>query len=165
MRHFQVMAALAGLAICGPALAAETFDDPKALVTAIYAGYQPGAMAKAPTAFYSHKLQAVFDQAVENKVFTNDAAVKGGTFAPAQIFNPFMPDASALLFDVSVSEPMISGDHAVVNVSYHNFDQPRLLTIAAVREDGGWKVDDVAALGRDDHWLLSWALTFDPTGF
>ena len=71
----------------------------------------------------------------------------------------------ALLFDVAIGEPAILDDRAVVNVSYHNFDQPRLLSIAMVREDGGWRVDDVASMGNEDHWLLSWALTYDPLGF
>ena len=154
-----------GMAFVAPVQAAERFDDPKALVTAIYAEYQPGAQASAPNSFYSQRLQGLFDQAVENNVFADEAAVTGGKFVPAQMFNPFVPDVSALLFDLSVGEPVIIDDRAVVTVSYHNFDHPRLLSIAAVREADGWKVDDVAAMGSDDHWILSWALTFDPTGF
>ena len=165
MRADVWMVMALGLAISSPAMAAEGFADPKALVTAIYADYQPGAMAQAPTVFYSKHLRAVFDQSVENKVFANDTALDGGAFVPASMFNPFMPDASALLFDLNIGEPAISGDRALINVSYRNFDHPRLLTIAAVREDDGWKVDDVAAMGSDDHWLLSWALTYDPLGF
>lgn len=133
-------------------------------MSAIYAEYQPGAHASAPNSFYSQRLQGIYEQAVENNVFADDAAVTGAPFVAAQMFNPFLPDASALLFDLSVGEATISGDRAIINVSYHNFDHPRLLTIATVREADGWKVDDVAALGPDDHWLLSWALTYDPLG-
>ena len=164
MRLYLVMAA-AGLVLGGPALAAERYDDPKALVTAIYAEYRPGAHASAPNSFYSQRLQAIYEQAVENNVFADDAAMSGEAFVATGAFNPFMPDASALLFDLSIGEPSISGDRAVLNVSYHNFDQLRLLSIATVREADGWKVDDVAAMGSDDHWLLSWALTYDPLGF
>ena len=53
---------------------------------------------------------------------------------------------------------------AIVDVSYKNFDHPSVLTISLVRNPEGWKVDDVASLGADDHWLLSWLLTYDPTG-
>lgn len=165
MRLNLVMVMAGVLMVVGPACAADTFDDPKALVTAIYAAYQPGTLASDPTTFYSNRLHAIFDQSVENKVFADDAAVKGAPFVAAKVFNPFLPDASALLFDVSVGEPTIIGDRAIVNVSYHNFDQARLLSIAAVREGDSWKVDDVAALGSDEHWLLSWALTYDPLGF
>ncbi len=165
MRQMGMIWALAGLLMGAPALAAERFDDPKALVSAIYAEYQPGAHASAPNSFYSQRLQAIYEQAVENNVFADDAAMKGEAFTATRAFNPFMPDASALLFDLSIGEPTISGDRAIINVSYHNFDQLRLLSIATVRETQGWKVDDVAAMGSDDHWLLSWALTYDPLGF
>lgn len=165
MRLNVMMLALTGLALSGPAMAEERYSDPKALVSAIYAEYQPGASASAPNSFYSQRLQGLFEQAIENKVFADDAAVSGAPFVAAQMFNPFLPDESALLFDLAIGEATTNGDRAIVNVSYHNFDHPRLLAISAVREDGGWKVDDVAALGPDEHWLLSWALTYDPLGF
>ncbi len=134
-------------------------------MTAIYAGYQPGALVEEPTRYYSQRLQAIFDQAEENRIFADDTIIVGAPFVAPKAFNPFVPDVGALLFDLSIGEPNINGDRAVVIVSYHNFDHPRLLSIATVREDGGWKVDDVAALGSDVHWLLSWALTYDPLGF
>jgi len=34
-----------------------------------------------------------------------------------------------------------------------------------VREADGWRVDDVASMGDEEHWMLSWALTYDPLGF
>lgn len=159
------MVGTAALMLAVPAQAADRYDDPKALVSAIYASYQPGALSPSPTVFYSRHLRAIFDQSVENKVFADHAATAGKEFTAAELFNPFMPDASALLFDVVIGEPVMLGDRAIVNVSYHNFDHPRLLAIATVREAEGWKVDDVAAMGSDEHWLLSWALTYDPLGF
>ena len=33
-----------------------------------------------------------------------------------------------------------------------------------VKEADGWKVDDVASLGGDQNWLLSWLLQYDPFG-
>ncbi|UJW86734.1 YbjP/YqhG family protein [Devosia sp. SL43] len=160
-----ILALVAAAVVVAPAMAAETFSDPKALVTAIYDDYQPGKLAGDPTLYYSTKLKGIFDQSIENQVFASDAAMTGAEFKPASVFNPFLPDVSALLFDVAIGEATVIDDRAVINVSYHNFDQPRLVTIAMVREDGNWKVDDVASLGREDHWLLSWALMYDPTGF
>lgn len=145
--------------------AAESYDDPKALVSAIYAGYQPGQPPIDPGPFYSKRLAALFDQHMDETIVESDAAMKGEAVAAQPPFNPFLPDASALLFDLAIGEPTTLADRAVVNVSYHNFDQPRLLSIALVREDGGWKVDDVSAVGSEDHWLLSWLLTYDPLGF
>lgn len=160
-----ILALAAMLALTPMNWAAETYDNPKALVEAIYADHQPGKPVGDPTLFYSKRLKATYDQAMENNVFANDAAMKGAEFTVDTIFNPFLPDANALLFDVSIGEASRIDDRAVVNVSYHNFDHPRLLSIAMVQEDGSWKVDDVASMGSEDHWLLSWALTYDPLGF
>ena len=64
--------------------------------------------------------------------------------------------------DLSIGEPVVMGDTATVTVSFHNFDQPTLLSLSLVKEAGGWKVDDVASLGGGQHWLLSWVLQYDP---
>lgn len=161
MRAVHILAVAGMMLAAVPLAQAEDFSDPKALVTAIYAEYQPGVMASDPSVYYSNRLKTIFEQASQNRVLSDDDA-KPGTAQPAQSFNPFLPDVSALLFDMSIGEPVVIGERALINVSYHNFDHPRLLSIAAVREDGGWKVDDVASLGDEDHWLLSWALIYDP---
>ncbi len=163
MRMIVVMAM--GLMLAPAANAAEVFSNPKELVTAIYDDYNLGRTVADPSVYYSTRLKAVFDQAIENDVFASDAAMSGSEFTLNAVFNPFLPDVNALLFDVAIGEAAILDDRAVVNVSYHNFDQPRLLSIAMIREDGGWRVDDVASMGNEDHWLLSWALTYDPLGF
>src|SRR6218665_1635529 len=147
------------------AWAEDTFDDPKALVAAIYDDYNLGRTVADPSVYYSARLKAIYDQAIENDVFASDAAMSGAEYTLDAVFNPFLPDVNALLFDVAVGEPTIIDDRAVINVSYHNFDQPRMLSIAMIREANGWRVDDVASMGSEDHWLLSWALTYDPLGF
>ncbi|MGV3575702.1 MAG: hypothetical protein ACO1O4_11290 [Devosia sp.] len=144
-----------------PVLAAETYSDPKALVQAIYDDYRPGALQGDPTVHYSARLKGIAQLAEENSNFTKTA---GSDLDPVAepTFNPFLPDASALLFDLNIGEPARLGDRAMVTVTYHNFDQPRLLAISLVEEEGSWKVDDVASMGSDVPWLLSWALAADP---
>jgi hypothetical protein len=163
MRMIVVVAAT--LMLAPAANAAEVFSNPKELVAAIYDDYNLGRTVADPSVYYSTRLRAVFDQAIENDVFASDAAMSGSEFTLNAVFNPFLPDVNALLFDVAIGEPTVIDDRAVVNVSYHNFDQPRLLSISMVRENEGWRVDDVASMGKEDHWLLSWALTYDPLGF
>ena len=163
MRMIAVVAAV--LMLMPAADAAEIFSSPKELVAAIYDDYNLGRTVADPSVYYSTRLKAVLDQAIENDVFASDAAMSGSEFTLHAVFNPFLPDVNALLFDVAIGEAAVIDDRAVVNVSYHNFDQPRLLSIAMIREDGGWRVDDVASMGNEDHWLLSWALTYDPLGF
>lgn len=144
-----------------PALAEESYSDPKSLVEAIYSGYRPGVPHGDPTVHYSARLKGIAKLAEENSHFTRTA---GSEMAPVAdpAFNPFLPDTNALLFDLSVGEPARLDGRAVVTVTYHNFDQPRLLAISLVEEDGSWKVDDVASMGSDVPWLLSWALAADP---
>ena len=162
----RMIAVVAAVLMLMPAVdAAEIFSSPKELVAAIYDDYNLGRTVADPSVYYSTRLKAVLDQAIENDVFASDAAMSGSEFTLNAVFNPFLPDVNALLFDVAIGEASVIDDRAVVNVSYHNFDQPRLLSIAMIREDGGWRVDDVASMGNEDHWLLSWALTYDPLGF
>lgn len=144
-----------------PAMAEETYSDPKALVQAIYDGYRPGVAHGDPTTHYSARLKGIAQLAEDNSHFTKTAGSELDPVADPT-FNPFLPDASALLFDLNIGEPARLDGRAVVTVTYHNFDQPRLLAISLVEEDGGWKVDDVASMGSDVPWLLSWALAADP---
>lgn len=150
MRLILTMAAM--LATLSPAMA-ETYSDSRALVAAIYDDYHLGRTVADPSTYYSTRLKAIFDQAIENDVFASDAAMSGSTFTLDAVFNPFLPDVSALLFDVVIGEPAVLGDRAIVTVSYHNFDQPRLLSIAMIKQDEGWKVDDVSSMGNEEHWL------------
>ncbi|MGB3339081.1 MAG: hypothetical protein WBA73_18045 [Devosia sp.] len=164
MRLSLVMV-VAALMLSPAVNAAEIFSEPGELVAAIYDDYNLGRTVADPSVYYSVRLKAIFDQAIENDIFASDAAMAGSEFTLEAAFNPFLPDVNALLFDVAIGQPSIIDDRAVINVSYHNFDQPRLLGIAMIHEGDGWKVDDVASMGNEDHWLLSWALTYDPLGF
>jgi hypothetical protein len=161
----MIVAMAAALLLVPAVTAAEVFSNPKELVAAIYDDYNLGRTVADPSVYYSTRLKAIFDQAIENDVFASDAAMSGAVFKLNAVFNPFLPDVNALLFDVAIGEPAIIDDRAVINVSYHNFDQPRLLSISMIHENDGWHVDDVASMGNEDHWLLSWALTYDPLGF
>jgi hypothetical protein len=155
-----------GLALLGgPAFA---YDDPRALVAAIYAPYQtPGAAAEQdPAQFYSERLKgllsghaaAATDQLLSSELPGPDT----GPVAPALSFNPFIDAQHSLLMDLAIGEPVVMADKAMVSVSFHNFDQPTLLSLSLVRDPDGWKVDDVASLGAGEHWLLSWLLQYDP---
>lgn len=143
------------------------FDDPKALVTAIYAPYQtPGAAAgQDPAQYYSERLKGLVSahaaKATED-VLTSPDGTKTGPVAPGLTFNPFIDAQHSLLMDLAVGEPVIIGDKAMASVSFHNFDQATLLSLSLVKDPDGWKVDDVASLGQGEHWLLSWLLQYDP---
>ena len=145
-----------------PAAAAQAFDDPKALLDAIYAPYQAGKKHETLDVFYSNRLKGLF---IDHGARVTDevAAVEEGTDAvPSRVFNPFLDSDNALLLDVKISEPVVLGDNALATVSFHNFDHPSLLSVAMVKESDGWKVDDVTSTGAGENWMLSWLLLYDP---
>ena len=150
------------LGLLTPAIAEDSFSDSKALVQAIYDTYRPGTPSPDPTTHYSARLKGIALLAEENAAATKSTEDPSQPSAADPTFNPFLPDKSALLFDLNIGEPARLDGRAVVTVTYHNFDQPRLLAVSLVEEDGTWKVDDVASMGSDVPWLLSWALAADP---
>jgi hypothetical protein len=144
---------------------AQSYDNPKALVSAIYEPFGRGESPTDFTAFYTEKLKAMFAAQAEKVAASTGVNTGDDASATADVvFNPFVDSQNHLLFDLAIGEPVVLGDNAIVTVSFHNFDHPTLLSIAAVKEADGWKVDDVASIGKDEHWLLSWLLTYDVFG-
>lgn len=163
MRIGLVLAML--MALAAPALA---FDDPKALVEAIYAPYQtPGAAAEQdPAQYYSERLKGLISghaATAAEKLLNGDTAEEDtGPIAPALSFNPFINAQHSLLLDLVISLPVVMKDKALVMVNFSNFDKATMLSLSLVRDPDGWKVDDVASLGEGENWLLSWLLQYDP---
>jgi hypothetical protein len=143
---------LVSLATMSPAWA---YDDPKALVDAIYAPYTTLGVAQDqdPAQFYSERLKGLV---------AANAAAAGDNPPPVLDFNPFIGAKQALLRDLAVGTPVGNNEQAIVTVSFGNFGDISLLSLALVKEADGWKVDDIASLGEGENWLLSWLLQYDP---
>lgn len=144
-------------ALCTPAFA-EDYAGPKELVQAIYQPLLDGQEQGDLNRFYTERLQGLFRSHGEQVAASMDLRPEGDVQVD---FNPFIEGGRPLLYDLFISEPTVIEDEAVVSVKFHNFDHPTLLTINAKKEGAGWKVDDVASTGADEHWLLSWLLTYD----
>src|SRR5687768_3728842 len=146
-------------------LAAYAYDDPRALVDAIYQPYRSGQQHTDLAQFYSAELKQLFLDHANAKAAELDITGSVPTdIDPAIGFNPFIDADNALLLDVAIGEPVVIGDRALVTVGFHNFDQPTLLSLSLVREPEGWKVDDVTSTGGEQNWMLSWLLLYDPWG-
>ena len=130
--------------------AAMGFDDPKALVQAVYDSYQPGKPGDG-TRYYSDMLK--------EKVAHFQAGVQARGGDEGDGFDPLVNGQSHLLHDLSIGEPMVSGDSASVPVRFFNFDQDNLMVLALVRAADGWRIDDVAAMGPGLRWLYSMLLS------
>ena len=140
------------------------YDSPKALVEAIYQPYTVGQKQDAPEQFYSARLKGLLAANLERQG-TDQTGTPVDFDAPDMLaFDPFIEGQNSLLLDLVIAEPVINGDSAVVTVTFHNFDHRSLISIAMIREQDGWKVDDVASLTGSQNWLLSWLLQYDPFG-
>ena len=114
------------------------------------------------TSSYSERLKQLFAEQASNAM-TVDVETTGSVAGSAAAnFNPFIDASHGLLLDVTIGEPLIVGNKALVTVGFHNFDQPTLLSLSLVNEAGGWKVDDVTSTGGEANWMLSWLLQYDP---
>ena len=160
MRISIVLGFLVALAF--PA-AANAYDDPKALVEAIYQPYQSGQRHDDVSQFFSARLQQLFLDHAETAAAQADTS-EPLVARPAFDFNPFIDGQNALLLDVAIGEPLMVGDKALVTVGFHNFDNPTMLSLSLVRDADGWKVDDVTSMGGAENWMLSWLLRYDPWG-
>jgi hypothetical protein len=144
---------------------ADSYDDPKALVAAIYDPYTHGEQPANLASFYSDGLKLRFARHLQQAAYSGGIGTGISVAATKEPeFDPFVDARHYLLLDLRIGDPVIDGDRAMVSVGYKNFDHPTQLTISLVKGPEGWKVDDVASLGADDHWLLSWLLSYDPTG-
>ena len=162
MRIFFLAAALAAMAL-GPAYAA-SYDDPKALVTALYEPYTHGDQPTDLPDFYTDGLKAMFAKHQQLSQITGVGLPAKPVSPSDDEFDPFVNAKHYLMLDLTISDAVVNGDHAVVGVSYKNFDHPTVLSVSLSKSPDGWKVDDIASLGADQHWLLSWLLTYDPLG-
>lgn len=149
----------------GLAGATQAYDDPKALLDAIYAPYTAGQTPGDREQYYSARLKGLYAANLERQAIDSKSGRVVDSNAPNLLdFDPFIEGDNALLLDLSVGAPVVQGDRALATVTFHNFDHTSLLAISMTREQDGWKVDDIASMGSDQNWLLSWLLQYDPFG-
>lgn len=135
MRHlaFLVLALIASPAF------AQDMSDPRAVVEALYAGYQPPNAFPDTRALQSKRLNELFDA---------DAKEANGELGRID-FDPFINGQDYDVSKVEVSEAAYAAGKALVRVNVVNFGQPAEFGILLVKEADGWKVDDVWNEGSD----------------
>ena len=149
----------------GFAGAAQAYDEPKALLDAIYAPYTAGQTPGDREQYYSARLKGFYAANLERQSVDSKTGTEVDPNAPNLVgFDPFIEGDHALLLDLNIGAPVVQGDRALATVTFHNFDHTSLLAITMKREQDGWKVDDIASMGSDQNWLLSWLLQYDPFG-
>ena len=127
-------------------VAAQPYDTPDALLKAFYAPYFSGDFPEDESQFRSAELQALYD---------NDAAITPEGEMGAISFDPYIDGQDYELTDFEIGAAGIAGDYASADVTFKNFGQPHSLMFEMVRENGGWKIDDVVSNDPDNAYRLS----------
>lgn len=128
-------------------VAAQPYDTPDALLQAFYARYLAAdADFSDDGAFRSSGLQALYDADAE--------ATPDGEMG-ALDFDPFIDGQDWEITDLQIGAAGIAGDYASADVTFKNFGEERTLSYDMVKEDGGWKIDDVASKTPGNEYRLS----------
>lgn len=135
--------------------AAQTYDTPKALLEAFYQPYLTGEFADDDTPFRSERLNGLYEEDAKR---TPDGELG------ALDFDPYIDGQDFEITKLEIGEPAISGDTATVDVSFDNFEKPTKLTYDLVKENGGWRIDDVVSEDPEYPYRLSEIFTTAGTG-
>lgn len=133
------------LAMSGLA-AAQPYETPEALLEAFYAPYFADEFPEDDASFRSQALQALYDADAE-------ATPEGEMRALG--FDPYIDGQDWELTDFEIGAAGIAGDYASADVSFKNFGEEKTLSYELVREDGGWKIDDVVSTAPENPYRLS----------
>ncbi len=146
--RLAVLAAGFVFALSGVA-AAQPYDTPDALLQAFYAQYladDADADFSDETEFRSSGLQALYDADAEQ---TPDGEMG------ALDFDPYIDGQDWDITDLEIGAAGIAGDYASVEVRFNNLGEAQVLHYDLAREDGGWKIDDVASTMPGNEYRLS----------
>jgi stress response protein SCP2 len=69
-------------------------------------------------------------------------------------FDPILAGQDGVASNIQLSPPIVFGDTAELEVSFRNGKRSATLFYTLVRENGGWKVDDIADQSGDEPWSL-----------
>lgn len=139
-----------------PAAKAQSEGGPVAVVVAIYKTYtdnqhdDPGP-AGIPDV-YSKRLQALIDQ--------DEAETPAGEVGRMD-WDPFVDGQDWEVTGLKISQVYQSGGEARVRAVFANFREPRNIVFNLVREDGKWRIDDIAETLKP-RWTMSKILTDAP---
>ena len=127
-------------------VAAQPYETPDALIEAFYQSYFNDSFLEDESQFRSAALQALYD---------NDAQITPEGEMGAISFDPYIDGQDYDITKFEMGAAGIAGDYASIDVTFNNFGEPRSLTYELVREDGGWKIDDVVSTNPDNPYRLS----------
>jgi hypothetical protein len=149
----MVLAVLLSLAFGTTSAQAGPDADPVSLIKAIYQTYQ--ASKPGLPHIYSHRLQALVDKDVKETPEGMVGRIDWDVFVDGQDWQ---------LSEIKIALVAKSAKAAQVRAIFKNFDSPSDMMFDLVREDGGWRIDDIAKMLKP-RWTMSKILTDAPDAF
>ena len=153
--------ALATPVLVTRAWAAPVFDTPKALLDYAYKPYF--AETFSDDAKDDGENPVLYSQALNTAIAKARAATNEDDVGPID-FDIFVNGQDYELHDLQIGAPTqeTAGEAADVPVTFRNFDQPESLVFHVVKENGGWKINDIDALTEGNNWNFMQLLTAPP---
>lgn len=149
-----IFIALGMLAVLASPAAAQSFDDPRALVEHVYSSYLADQIpSDYPREQFSPTLRQLWD---DMEARSEELEM------PILDFDPFINGQDFDITDVTVADPLIDGDAATAVVTFRNFGMPQEMRYSLIRDAGGWKIDDLESLSEEYNYRLSEILAADP---
>jgi hypothetical protein len=133
---------------------AATYKTPQALIKALYAYDIDTAVLSGPslyTPFLSKGLNAAFKK--DREILGNDQV------GPLD-FDPVINGQDGAATNLKIGKPVIRGDKAELDVTFTN-GRPVKLHYTLVRENGGWKIDNIACRSGEYHWSVRDLISHD----
>jgi hypothetical protein len=129
--------------------------DPVKLITAIYQTYTVDNSPAVPNV-YSRRLQLLLDTDAKNTPPGDAGTIDWDVFVDGNNWE---------LSNLRIALVARSGSDATVQVSFDNFGKPRKQLFALIREQGKWRIDDIASMREGARWTMSKILTHAPDAF
>jgi hypothetical protein len=128
-------------------------SDPVSLIEAIYKTYETDSPGLPH--IYSKRLQALIDKDEKETPEGDVGRIDWDVFVDGQDWK---------LTELKIALVSKSADKAEVRATFKNFGEPSNMLFDLVREDGRWRVDDVAKT-IPPRWTMSKILLDDPDAF
>jgi Protein of unknown function (DUF3828) len=155
----RLVLALVLIAIGSVTANAAASDDPVALIKAIYKSYTdigPGAPGTPGLpGVYSKRLQGLVDK---------DATETPEGMAGRIDWDVFVDGQDWQLTDLDIAPVSRGSDAATVRATFKNFGAPRDILFDLVRENGHWRIDEIAETLKP-RWVMSKILSDAPDAF
>ncbi|HEV7717611.1 MAG TPA: hypothetical protein VGO70_01405 [Arsenicitalea sp.] len=133
--------------------AAEKFDTPRAVLEFAYKAYASSEYTDNSKVLYSKGLEALFA--------ADEARTPAGDVGAVD-FDVFVNGQDYKLNELTIDDAVISGAKATEAVSFKNFDESESMQFYLVKQQDGWKIDDIESLTPGHTWRLSELLAADP---